>query len=130
MKYLVVDSIVNKGVYDESVVEFEELSEAIKYADSIWNSTCDSDKKECNEYYILKSANPDEESEDHYDGDYIMQYKANIMSFAYFFTKNNLTIKGISDRFEIPYRTVQNWANGQRECPVYIIKMMDEILRK
>lgn len=39
-------------------------------------------------------------------------------------------IKRLSDRFEIPYRTVQNWASGQRECPEYIVKMMDEILSK
>lgn len=42
----------------------------------------------------------------------------------------NLNIKGISDRFKIPYRTVQNWANGTRECPSYIIGMMIEILSK
>lgn len=44
--------------------------------------------------------------------------------------KYNMTLKQISDRFDIPYRTVQNWNAGVRECPKYIIKMMDEILSK
>ena len=44
--------------------------------------------------------------------------------------KYSLNIKKISDRFDIPYRTVQNWCNGSRTCPGYIIKMMDEILSK
>lgn len=42
----------------------------------------------------------------------------------------NLSIKQISDRFDIPYRTVQNWVGGQRECPAYILKMMMEILTR
>lgn len=40
----------------------------------------------------------------------------------------SMSIKQISDRFSIPYRTVQNWANGTRQCADYIIGMMDEIL--
>lgn len=44
--------------------------------------------------------------------------------------KYNYSIKGISERFGIPYRTVQNWSSGQRDCAEYIIKMMDEILAK
>lgn len=39
-----------------------------------------------------------------------------------------LTIKQISERFQIPYRTVQNWKLGTRECPEYVLKMMIEIL--
>ena len=50
------------------------------------------------------------------------------MNFNQLREKYGLTIKYISDRFNIPYRTVQNWAGGQRECPSYIIGMMDEIL--
>lgn len=33
-----------------------------------------------------------------------------------------------SRRFGIPLRTVQNWANGERECPAYTLNMMREIL--
>ena len=31
-------------------------------------------------------------------------------------------------KFEIPYRTVQDWANGKRKAPDYIIKMIGYIL--
>lgn len=44
--------------------------------------------------------------------------------------KYSMNVKQISDRFDIPYRTVQNWNSHQRECPQYIIKMMDEMLSK
>lgn len=44
--------------------------------------------------------------------------------------KYNITQKQLSERFEIPYRSIQNWVGGQRECPSYLIKMMDEILSK
>ena len=42
--------------------------------------------------------------------------------------KHHMTIKKVSDRFNIPYRTVLNWANGYRECPPYIVAMMEKII--
>lgn len=33
-----------------------------------------------------------------------------------------------AERFDIPYRTVQNWYSGTRQCPEYVRKMMVEIL--
>lgn len=41
-----------------------------------------------------------------------------------------LNIKQLSERFEIPYRTAQNWANGSAECSPYILKMMYALLYK
>lgn len=49
-------------------------------------------------------------------------------SFKKLIDKYNISIKQISDRFNIPYRTVQNWSSGQRICADYIVNMMDEIL--
>jgi hypothetical protein len=43
-------------------------------------------------------------------------------------TYYNLTIKDISDTFQIPYRTVQNWAGGVTNPPPYIIRMIWVIL--
>lgn len=34
----------------------------------------------------------------------------------------------LARRFDIPYRTVSNWARGERDCAEYIRKMMCEIL--
>lgn len=36
----------------------------------------------------------------------------------------NLSIKDISVRFDIPYRTVQNWAGGVSSPPSYVIKLI------
>lgn len=36
-------------------------------------------------------------------------------------------IKAVSDRFEIPYRTVQNWSDGTRTPPNYVYRMIVEI---
>ena len=34
----------------------------------------------------------------------------------------------LAERFCIPYRTVENWCGGQRECPFYLRLMMQECL--
>lgn len=51
-----------------------------------------------------------------------------VTTISEFKEKYNFTIKQISERFSIPYRTVQNWNANIRECPSYIIKMMIEII--
>ena len=37
---------------------------------------------------------------------------------------SGMNIKQFSDYFEIPYRTIQNWNLGIRECPEYLLKLM------
>ena len=32
--------------------------------------------------------------------------------------------------FGIPYRTIQNWEEGRRQCPSYLLKLMEYKLRK
>lgn len=39
-----------------------------------------------------------------------------------------LSQRKLAERFGIPYRTVENWCSGARECPVYVRLMMQEIL--
>lgn len=39
-----------------------------------------------------------------------------------------LSQRKLAERFCIPYRTVENWCGGQRECPVYLRLMMQECL--
>ena len=52
-----------------------------------------------------------------------------MMSIREILTATGMTQKALGERFDIPLRTVQNWATGQRECPIYIRKMIIEILR-
>ena len=50
------------------------------------------------------------------------------MTFAELKEKHGFKLTELSARFEIPYKTVQSWNSAIRECPPYIITMMDELL--
>lgn len=39
-----------------------------------------------------------------------------------------LSCRKLAERFCIPYRTVEDWSAGKRECPVYTRLMMQECL--
>ena len=41
---------------------------------------------------------------------------------------NGMSCRKLAERFGIPYRTMEDWAAGRREPPVYVIMMMQEIL--
>ena len=51
------------------------------------------------------------------------------MTLADIKEKYNLSIKEVSEKFGIPYRTVQNWSDGSRKAPEYVLNMMDIILK-
>lgn len=40
----------------------------------------------------------------------------------------NLTTKEFAESFEIPYNTVRQWINGERNCPTYIINMLKKLI--
>lgn len=42
--------------------------------------------------------------------------------------KYKLTRQQFSDLFCIPLRTVQSWELGERSCPYYVFRMMEELL--
>lgn len=44
--------------------------------------------------------------------------------------KHGLTQTDLSKRFGLPLRTVQNWAEGTRTPPDYLVRMMDELLTR
>jgi DNA-binding transcriptional regulator YiaG len=39
-----------------------------------------------------------------------------------------LTRNQFADLFCVPYRTVQSWELGLRSCPLYVFRMMEELL--
>lgn len=41
----------------------------------------------------------------------------------------DMTQTAFAKKFDIPLRTVQNWVGGQRQCPEYVRKMMETILK-
>lgn len=73
MKYIVLSKY--EGSMDEDSREFNTLDEAVKYADEEYNHLSDNDLSRCEYYYILESTNPDEDAENHYDGDVVKEYK-------------------------------------------------------
>ena len=43
--------------------------------------------------------------------------------------KHHISQTGLSKRFDIPLRTVQDWHGERRTPPAYVVRMMDELLR-
>ena len=71
MKYIVMD--YRDG--DLFTEEFETENEAIETAEAEWNNLSEHDKKQREEFFVLESANPDEDAENHFDGDIIKRWK-------------------------------------------------------
>ena len=36
--------------------------------------------------------------------------------------------KAFGDKYNIPMRTIQNWEGGQRECPVYVLNLLERVV--
>lgn len=68
--YILIDDCGD--IYTE---EYTNREEALKDAESQWNRLTENDKKRREAFYLIKSANPDEEAEDHLDGDVIKTWK-------------------------------------------------------
>lgn len=45
-------------------------------------------------------------------------------------TEYGLTQTELSQRFGIPYRTVQDWYRGVRVPPEYVVRMIEELLKR
>lgn len=73
MKYVAIDDVTSKkGV--AYAKEFTDKAEAVTYADHDFGLLTDYDKSMRDGYYILESADPDENSERHLDGDIVKRY--------------------------------------------------------
>ena len=42
--------------------------------------------------------------------------------------EHGMSCRKLAERFQIPYRTMEDWAAGRREPPAYVLLMMQEIL--
>lgn len=71
MKYLVIREQRNDAYVDE----FETKEEAIAFADEEWRSMCEQDKNSTSNFYVLESINPDEDADNHFDGNPIKEWK-------------------------------------------------------
>lgn len=46
------------------------------------------------------------------------------MEFKQIREQSGMNIKQFSEYFNIPYRTVQNWDLGLRQCPEYVLELI------
>lgn len=46
------------------------------------------------------------------------------MTFKELRQQTGMNLKQFSEYFDIPYRTIQNWEAGIRQCPEYLLKLM------
>ena len=71
MQYVLVDN--RDG--DIFVGEYETQEEAVKAGEDMFSRFSDYDKKHREEFFVFKSLNPDEDAENHYDGDIVKWWK-------------------------------------------------------
>lgn len=72
MRYIVIDERKNGQLFTE---EFEHKDNAINTAKYDWNHRTEYDKKYTERFYVLESVNPDEDADDHFDGNPIFTLK-------------------------------------------------------
>lgn len=72
MRYIVIDERKSGDFFTE---EFNDKDKAINSAKYDWNRRTEHDKKDTERFYVLESANPDEDAEDHFDGNPIFTLK-------------------------------------------------------
>ena len=52
------------------------------------------------------------------------------MTFKELRQASGMTRPKFAEYFDIPYRTVQSWELGDRQCPEYLLKLMEYKLKK
>lgn len=70
MKYLFID----RKNSDEFIDEFNSEKEAIEAAEMNWTHLTDNEKKSREAFYVLESVNPDEDADDHLEGNIIKDF--------------------------------------------------------
>lgn len=71
MKYIVMDYRGGE-LFTE---EFDSVEEAVQSADWAWCGLSEKDKARRTEFFVLESANPDVDAENHLDGDIVRRWK-------------------------------------------------------
>ena len=72
MKYIVMDQIMNGDLFTE---EFDTVDEAIEAGEAEWEHLSKVDKNRRISFFVLESANPDVDAENHLDGDIVRRWK-------------------------------------------------------
>lgn len=43
---------------------------------------------------------------------------------------SGLTQAAFAEKYEIPKRSIENWEGGKRECPKYLVKLLERVVRE
>lgn len=70
MKYIIVD----KTNGDEFTKEFDNKEKAIKEAKIEWSYLSAHDREKTEAFYVLESVNPNEDAENHFDGNIVVNF--------------------------------------------------------
>ncbi len=52
------------------------------------------------------------------------------MEFKKIREQSGMNITKFSEYFKIPYRTIQHWEHGTRQCPEYLLELIEYKLKK
>ena len=55
--------------------------------------------------------------------------KEKTMNFKELRQSSGMNLTQFSKYFNIPYRTIQNWERGERQCPQYLLELMEYKLK-
>lgn len=85
------------------------------------------------ELYINEYGYPDYFNEISEDPDKVVAALTDIHRVAHMSLRDLISASGMTQNayaryFDIPLRTIENWATGKRSCPEYVKLMMSEIL--
>lgn len=72
MRYVLMDVRKNEEIFCE---EFDDLDAAIAKGQKDWDSLTEKEKKNVESFYVLESVNPDETADNHYDGNFVEEWK-------------------------------------------------------
>jgi DNA-binding transcriptional regulator YiaG len=53
-----------------------------------------------------------------------------MLTFKEIRQQSGMNLKRFSEYFEIPYSTLQNWEGGHRQCPEYLLKLIQYKIEK
>ena len=72
MKYALIDWVKGDDAFTK---EFKTAEKAVESASYDWEHLSEYDKNRRSDFYVLESANPDEDAEDHFDGNEVRRWK-------------------------------------------------------
>ena len=105
-KYILMDETINNG--DVFTQEFNDVTKAIETGNKEWAIMTAHDKNHTSAFYVLESVNPDENADDHFDGNYVKIWKHDGLTFDFTVDIKYYTADGYRNTETIDSGTTKN----------------------